>query len=422
MMSFKNPLRVVFFVILAISSSSIQAEVSRYQVYENHSISIYPELLEIRRDLFNHPERSGQEKRTSAVVARYLSELGLDVKTNIGGYGVVGILKGAKPGKKIVWRADMDAASFQFGAHDHGDHKLGHVCGHDVHTTIGLGIANTLSQDTENLPGTVYFLFQPAEESQKGAKAMINDGLFDIIEADEIYAAHVGPSQTGVISTRAGNLFSHSRYLQIEFSGSQDKQALIDAVHAMMGPLTKLRSPEKFVNLNTAMDLEIGIAHPDTIYQDYILFAGPPVAKASDNKITLHAELYTAEHKDIAMIAEQLKQRIKTSNFKDRFTSMRVLHEREGVDNDAELTDIANQILVDSFGKRALEKYYGQVPFASEDFGHFQKKVPGVYFFIGASNAHKGIVAFPHMPDFTVDEAVIHHGVTRFSTLIRQRL
>ena len=211
-------LSIVVSIFLALSVLQVNAKPQNAQVHEEYSKSIYPELIKLRRDLFEHPEASGQEKRTSAIVADYLTDLGLEVKTNIGGYGVVGILNGAKPGKRIAWRADMDAAQFVFGEHE--NHDVAHVCGHDVHTTIGLGIANTLSQNIENLEGSVYFLFQPAEESQKGAKAMINDGVFEMIQADEIYAAHVGPMPTGVIATKDGNLFSHSRLIEIEFNGT----------------------------------------------------------------------------------------------------------------------------------------------------------------------------------------------------------
>ena len=416
--SFISSLFAILYFVLGTSLAS--ADSARATAYTAHANTIYPELREIRRDLFNNPESSGNEERTAGVVSTYLRDLGLEVKTNIGGFGVVGILRGSKSGKRIIWRADMDAATFRMGEHAHKD--LSHVCGHDVNTTIALGIANTLSHDIENLAGTVIFLFQPAEESQKGAKAMLADGLFEMINADEIYASHIGPSATGVISTKAGNLFSHSRYLEIELAGTQDSDALASAVHQMMNRATQVSSPDLFFDLNNTMNLEYGMASPETIYQNYILFGGSPVASTNKDRTTLFAELYTANESDIAKTVTALEQQLADSVYRDRVIDISVSHVRQGVDNDARLVNHAEQFLTQRFGKSAMETYYGQVPFASEDFGHFQKTVPGVYFFIGATNLKKGIVAFPHMPNFDVDEAVIHHGVARFSALIESRL
>jgi amidohydrolase len=409
-------------IFLALFVSQAIAKAHNNKSNEDYSKSIYPELLELRRDLFNHPESSGQEKRTSAIVADYLIDLGLEVKTNVGGYGVVGILKGSQPGKGIAWRADMDAAKFEFGEHDHKSNNVAHVCGHDVHTTIGLGIANTLSQNVEDLAGTVYFLFQPAEETQQGAKAMINGGLFDMIQADEIYAAHVGPMATGVITTLPGNVFAHSRYVNIEFTGTGDAKALTDMVNSMMASVTRVESPGQFTNLLNTTDPKLGLGSPETIYRDYVLFAGSPNVIKSDDKLILSTELFTAESHDIQLVVANVEQQIRASKYRDRFSLIQISHEREGVNNNAELISQASEIIKKVYGDDAIEDSFGRVPFASEDFGHFQKTVPGVYFFIGVANVERGNVAFPHMPDFEVDEMAIHHGVSRFSTLIESRL
>lgn len=414
---------------LALFISQASAKPHKLKTHEDYSKSIYAELVELRRDLFEHPEMSGEEKRTSAIVADYLTKLGLEVKTNVGGYGVVGILKGSQAGKRIAWRADMDAAKFEFAEHG-GDATMGgnkhnnaaHVCGHDVHTAIGLGIANTLSQNVDNLAGTVYFLFQPAEESQQGAKAMINDGLFDMIQADEIYAAHAAPLPTGVITTSPGNLFSHSRYINVEFTGTDDAQGLSELLNSIMTSVTRTASPEQFINLLNTSDPKIGLGNPDTIYKEYVLFGGQPNAKSNGDRLVLSTELFTAEYQDIEHVMDSLEQQIRASKFKARFNSIEALHEREGVNNHAELVSQASQIIRDSYGGSAVQDNFGRVPFASEDFGHFQKTVPGVYFFIGVANTEKGNIAFPHMPNFEVDEMVIHYGVSRFSTLIEHRL
>src|SRR5262249_810673 len=133
------------------------------------------ELTELRHDLHRHPEVSGKEERTSGIVARRLSRLGLDVRAKLGGYGDVGVLRGAKPGGGGAYRAGMDAIRTTdedpapFRSETSG---VRHICGHDVHTTVALGIAEALASVQNRLPSTVKFIFQPAEETIQGAKAM----------------------------------------------------------------------------------------------------------------------------------------------------------------------------------------------------------------------------------------------------------
>lgn len=406
----------IFFTLQGVAEENISSN------YAKHALSIYSELLDVRQDLFDHPEESGHEIYTSGVVADYLKSLDLEVKTNIGGYGVIGILRGDKPGKNIMWRADMDAARDTLDSSGQSNSEFAHICGHDVHTTIGLGIANTLASDKANLSGTITFAFQPAEESQKGARAMIDDGLFDMVQVDEVYSVHVGPGPSGVISTKAGNVFSHSRNIQIEFSSDVNTEALAKFLDNQMQVLTRIRSPQEFFDLHsTLLDSKLGIASEKSIYQDYALFGGRPRMRTEKDRTSVILELYAAEYEEIAEVVFALKEQINESEFNNHFVSLKVRHDREGVDNDRSLVSQTNQLLEEKFGVAALEKYVGQIPFFSEDFGHFQKHTPGVYFFIGASNAEKGIVAFPHTPDFVVDERVIQYGVTRFSTLVASR-
>lgn len=194
---------VLFLNGLDLNGQETKATASIHQFIQSHTDEIFDSLVKIRRDLHKHPEVSGEEKRTSEKIAEYLLSLGLEVKTGIGGNGVVGILKATKEGKHIAWRADIDAMPsdipdvVDFKSEDRG---VRHICGHDVHTTIALGIANVLASQKKHLKGTIYFIFQPAEESFTGAKAMINDGLFDIIKPEEIYGLHITPSPSGIVS------------------------------------------------------------------------------------------------------------------------------------------------------------------------------------------------------------------------------
>ena len=137
-------------------------EKTAHQKIEKQTNEIFTNLVEIRRDFHEHPELAGNEKRTSKIIAEYLSNLGLEVKKGVAGYGVVGILKGGKEGKNIAWRADMDAIPNDFPdevSYKSKNNGIQHGCGHDVHIAIGLGIAEVLSKNKESIKGTIYFIF-----------------------------------------------------------------------------------------------------------------------------------------------------------------------------------------------------------------------------------------------------------------------
>ncbi len=152
------------------------------------------DLIELRRDLHRHPEIAGQEERTAKVIAERLKKLGLEVTTGVGGHGVVAVLKGGQPGGVVGFRADMDAtlsmmpdpvaeiASVTPGVR--------HICGHDVHVAVGVGVAEALAALRDELPGTVKFLFQPAEENATGAKAMVADGALGAPTPEAIFTVH----------------------------------------------------------------------------------------------------------------------------------------------------------------------------------------------------------------------------------------
>ena len=181
-------------------------------------------LTALRRDLHANPEIGFEEHRTSALVAERMHELGIEVHTGIGKTGVVGVLHGEKnaSGRSIALRADMDALPIteenEF-AHRSTKPGLMHGCGHDGHTTMLVGAAQYLSR-TRSFDGTVYFIFQPGEEGYAGAKAMIDDGLFERFPAEEVYAMHNWPPlPAGQIGLNSGPMMSSADRVEITICG-----------------------------------------------------------------------------------------------------------------------------------------------------------------------------------------------------------
>ena len=196
------------FCVLSLPASSADAQ--RGGVADRiaaHVDATTAEWVAVRRDLHQNPEVSGQEVRTAKVVADHLRKLGLEVRTGVGGHGVVGILTGGRPGPLVAYRADMDAVRstapdpVAFPSLVPG---VRHICGHDVHVTIGLGLASALASVKADLPGRVMFIFQPAEERATGARAMLDAGLFSAGRPEAIFGLHSAPMDVGLVSSKPG--------------------------------------------------------------------------------------------------------------------------------------------------------------------------------------------------------------------------
>ena len=210
---------------------------------------IIDKVIAWRRDIHANPELSQHEERTSGLVANVLESLGLEVTRNVGGFGVVGLLRGKTPGKTVALRADMDAlplteaTTLPFASHTP---NVMHACGHDTHTAMLLGTACVLSEMREELRGNVKFIFQPAEEYNPvgGAPGMIRDGVLENPHVDALFALHVWPAyQTGKIAIRSGATMAASDRIFLTVRGKtahgsrpdQGLDAVVAAAHVITG-------------------------------------------------------------------------------------------------------------------------------------------------------------------------------------------
>jgi amidohydrolase len=186
--------------------------------------ALLPEIVAIRRDIHARPELGREERRTSALVAQKLREWGIEVAEQMGGFGVVGTLRGKRPGQGAIGlRADMDAlALIEQTSLPYASTNAGrmHACGHDGHTAMLLGAAKVLAEDPD-FAGTVQLIFQPAEEGLGGAQAMLRDGLFERFPCDAVYGMHNMPGiPVGRIALRKGPFMAGSGRWKVRFSGT----------------------------------------------------------------------------------------------------------------------------------------------------------------------------------------------------------
>lgn len=373
------------------------------------------DLIEVRRDLHSHPELAGEEVRTAAVIARRLESLGLEVRTGVGGHGVVGVLRGELPGPVVAYRADMDAmASAAPDPVDFASKTPGvrHICGHDMHVTVGLGIAEVLAANRAHLAGTVKFLFQPAEENAEGARAMIADGALEDPAPEAIFAVHSAPLPTGQFGSRPGMMLPGLDIIKITLSGDGDFAAAAEACSNVLAGVstTEGLAPNHEENddaMDAAMDpgafISAGAFSSEAAGDGWMVTG---MARASSEQ--MHARAKSGIEKGLAALP------LDGIEYKLLYVERAIAP----VNNDADLVARADKIFRSIGGDAAVLTLGETTPFFSEDFAFFQEVVPGALFFMGVSNEEKGIVGMPHHPMFVADEAAIAVGVKNMSLVL----
>ncbi len=387
-----------------------------------------------RRDIHQHPELSGQEERTARLVATELRRLGLEVQTGVGGHGVVGTLKGGKPGKVVALRADMDAlpvaeatglpfASQVKATYLGKEVSVMHACGHDAHTAMLLGAAEALAALRDQLPGTVKFIFQPAEEGAPvvpdadgkvpsfGAKAMIEDGALKDVQA--IYGLHITANlPSGMVGYRSGPLMAGSDSFSIKVQGrgghGSSPWSAIDPVVA---------ASQVVLGLQTVVSRQLNISK-----EPAVVTIGSIQGGNRNNIIPDQVEMLgTLRTFDEEMRQEALK-RIATTTEHIAASSGAKAQVRFGpvaypvTTNHATLTEASVPALRLATGGKAM--VIPKVP-GSEDFSEFQKVVPGFFYFLGAPPKGKShTTAAPnHSPQFDIDEAQLPVGARTLAAL-----
>lgn len=403
---------LLFLLLITLSGySQNKKEALTRELVSAETDRIYDKLVKIRRDIYANPELAGNEKRTQEIIKKYLLDLGIEVKTDTYGHSIIGILNGEKKGKKIAWRAEMDALP-------NGQHG----CGHDVHMAIGLGIAEILAKNKESINGTVYFIFQPEEETFVGAKKMIEQGLFSIINPDEIYSLHVTALPVGQIMVKPNEMFAYQKRIRIKLKNELSKEEVKGLTRKMYSSLSRSQLNSRPWEIQHMSDPKIGLMNPNTIFKDYMIVDDKFNIYSEKDELFLETYLYETNQSNLQKIIPKIEQLIGEERYKDKLLSISFIQENPTVVNDEKLTKSAIKTLNGIYGSNLVVPDYGQAPYFNDDFAYFQQKVPGVYFFLGGSNIEKGIVAMNHAPNFNVDEESIKIGVRSFSSLIMERL
>jgi len=356
-------------------------------------------MVEFRRDLHMHPEVSFQEVRTPQLIADYHRALGLEVRTGVGGRGVVATLRGGLPGKTVALRADFDALPID----DEKDvpYKstipgVMHACGHDIHTAGLLGVAKALSEVKDQLRGNVVFVHQFAEEvSPGGALPMIEDGCLDGV--DVIYGAHVqSPLETGVVGTVIGPAMATADTIGIEIRGKGGHGA---EPHKTVDPIviaSHLILALQHVASRQTDPLESVVVTIGSIHGGSASNIIPETVKLTGTVRTFKREVQQATEESIGRLVEQVCGAFGAEGKLD------YEHGYPTVVNHAEQTELVTEVARAVVG---AENVVDMVPMmGGEDFAYYLQKVPGTFFFVGGRNEELKAVYPHHHPRFDVDE------------------
>ncbi|WP_010916998.1 carboxypeptidase CpsA [Thermoplasma volcanium] len=365
-------------------------------------------MIEIRRDLHEHPELSYKEVRTAKLVADTLRSFGIEVRENVGGTGVVGLLRGKKGNVTIGLRADMDALPVQeqtglpFASKNSG---VMHACGHDSHVAMLIGAAYVLSKHGDELDGNVKFLFQPAEEDggRGGALPMIEDGALENPHVDHVFGLHVlGDFPAGYFAIRGGPIMAAPDSFKIEVHGRGGhgsapwdtvdpifvSSQIIQALYGMRSRNVDQRDP-----------LVISVCSVHSGTKDNII---PDNALLEGTLRTLDEDVRADMKKKISNTAEAV-----AGAFGAKADVSFIENAYPVTYNDPAITEEVKSILSSIKGMKTMET---KPLLGGEDVSRFLQRAPGTYYFLGTRNEKKGIIYPNHSSKFTVDEDYLKYG------------
>ncbi len=395
---------------------------------DTRAAQIEGKVVSWRRDLHEHPELSNREVRTSGIVADHLRALGLDVRAGVARTGVVGVLRGGLPGPVVALRADMDAlpvveevdlpfASKVRTSYNGMEVGVMHACGHDNHVAMLMGVAEVLAGLRARLPGTVKFLFQPAEEGAPagetgGAGLMLQEGAFENPKPDAVFGLHVFPFEVGRIKYRPGGFMAASDSLKIVVKGRQTHGAqpwlgldpVVVAAQIVLG-LQTITSRQTDLTQSPVV-ITIGAIHggvrrnivPETVALEGTIRSFDPVVQdATHARIRRTAEMIAASAGATADVT--------------------ITKETPVTYNDPRLTERMLATLKRVAGDDAVSLAPPQT--TSEDFSLYEQRVPGLFFFLGVTPAGQdpAQAAPNHSPRFFADEGALKVGVRALAHL-----
>ncbi len=416
-------------ILLTCAAFSVQAQDFQVQIRERAN-ALLPEVIKWRRHLHQHPELSNREVKTAEYIAAHLRSLGMDVQTGVAKTGVVGLLKGGKPGPVVALRADMDAlpvpekVDVPFKSTVTAEYlgqtvPVMHACGHDSHVAILMGTASVLAGMKKDIPGTVKFIFQPAEEGppgneEGGAPLMVKEGVMDNPKVDAVFGLHISSSiEIGKIQYKPGAAMASSDWFSIAIKG---KQAHGSAPWNSIDPIV---TGTQIINaLQTIVSRQSNIVEAPVVITVGKFHSGvrnniiPEEALLEGTIRTLDSKMQQDVHERIRRTATQIGTAAGAEVKVNIDTKTLVTF------NDSALVER----MVPSLQKAAGAGQVSTMPWVTgaEDFSFYGTKAPAFFFYLGGmpKGADPRKAPGHHTPDFYIDDSMLDVGVKAFCQLV----
>jgi len=426
-------MKQIFFLILFLSCNTVFGQKDDCRKAIGISAGkIEKKVIQWREDIHQNPELGNREVRTAALIAKHLRSLGMDVKINVAVTGVVGILKGDKPGPVIGLRADMDAlpitektqvpfASIAKGIYNGQETGIMHACGHDAHVAILMGVAEILAGMKKDLNGTVKFIFQPAEESppkgeKGGAELMIEEGVLENPKVDVMFALHMNAQvEVGKITYRPGGFFAAAVDFRIIVKGKGTHGA-----EPWSGVDPIVVSAQIINSLQTIVSRNVNVTENPAVVSIGSIHGGNRF-NIIPEQVEMIGTVRTLSNADEEMVYNRLKmiaEKTAEGEGASALVELPYTGHHPVMVNDEKLT----AMMLPSLQKTAGTQNVILVPAetGAEDFSHFAQKVPSLYFYIGGlpKGKDKKISAPHHTAEFFIDESGFKTGINALCNLV----
>ena len=365
------------------------------------------QLIAWRRDFHMNPELAFEEHRTAGIVAQHLTDLGYHVETGIARTGVIGLLEGTSPGPVVMLRFDMDAlAVTETTGAAYASLTAGrmHACGHDAHVSLGMGLAQLLADHRDEIAGTVKLVFQPAEEGGGGAQLMVREGALEAPAPDVFLATHVWIDKpVGTADVTPGPAMAAAEEFTCTIYGEGGHGA---APHQTIDPIVTaaqvITALQTVVSRNVA-PLEEAVISVGTIHGGDAFNVIPPHVEMTGTIRSFKPEIRELVLQRLREVVENVTAACGAK------AKLEIQSITPAVVNDAETSEVVRRAAETVLGPE--EVTVGVKTMGSEDAAFFMEDVPGCYFFLGAANPEKGLVAPHHNPQFDIDEEVLVLGL-----------
>jgi len=426
-------MKQLLFLALLLSCNFANAQKNNYRAAINTMVDkIEQKVIAWRHDIHQNPELGNRETRTAALVAKHLKSLGMDVTTNIAVTGVVGILKGDKPGPVIGLRADMDAlpvterndlpfASKVKTTYNGQETGVMHACGHDAHVAILMGVAEILSGMKKELKGTVKFIFQPAEEGapkgeEGGAELMVKEGVLENPKVDVIFGLHMNAQlEVGKINYRPGGMFAAVGDMKITVKGKPSHGA---EPWSSVDPIVV--SAQIINNLQTIVSRNVNITENAAVVTIGAIHGGNR-SNIIPEQVEMLGTVRTLSKADEEFVFNRVRQVVEKTAEAAGATAVLELPYSSHYPvtfNDEKLTTAMLPSLQNSAGNDNVILIPAET--GAEDFSFFAQKIPGLFFYIGGlpKGKDKNSSAPHHTAEFFIDDSAFKTGVTTLSKLV----